>query len=107
MRLKPWGSGTKGSIWLFLLLLFFHLVLEIRPYGYSQDEICSPAPCQLLTVSDSRVSFTAAVDSRTLLAVGLHPSLLGQHLTAELHSPACSLSHSSDRCLTIMHLTNT
>lgn len=92
-EMKTLGKGDRGKhLVFFLLLLLFHLVLETRPCGYSQDEIYSPVPCQLLTASDSPVSFTAAVNSHTLLSVGLHPNLLGQCLTAELLSHACSLS---------------
>lgn len=94
----PWdenlGEGGQREIFgLFLLLLLFHLGLETWPCGYSQNEIYSPVPCQLLTASDSPVSFTAAVNSHTLLAVGLHPNLLGQCLTASYTvMPARSLT---------------
>lgn len=91
-----WKEDKGKYLVLFLFLLFFHLVWETRPCGYSQDEMYSPVPCQLLMVSDSPVSSTAAVNSHTLLAVALHPCLLGQCIATEPHGHAWSLSHSPD-----------
>lgn len=91
-----WKEDKGKYLVLFLFLLFFHLVWETWPCGYSQDEMYSPVPCQLLMVSDSPVSSTAAVNSHTLLAVALHPCLLGQCVATEPHSHAWSLSHSPD-----------
>lgn len=94
---KTLWKGNKGKyLAFFLFLLFFHLVWETWPCGYSQDEMYSPVPCQLLMVSDSPVSSTAAVNSRTLLAVALPPCLLGQRVTTEPHGHAWALSHSPD-----------